>query len=318
MDTSHSTPTFTQLCTCRRRHLRGTVDPNDIIPAPNKVVACLNKQCLEEVYDFIWHSACPSFVQIATLNDISSMKSFFPSYALRRIGLNFDNSTYLEFFGVAELRLHCSRQLTFTMALVRAEPAARVLYDGRLPTLTKLDIKFRSTRYAPWTDPWTRELDAATRRINYWLYFGSFPNLPTRSCLEPCQKKTTEIILALALEYVFHIDQITLEGDVKNSTAKAFDMALREKKQDPRCEPDWPITKVQLFDSGTPRQYVHRVPSKLACANICSAPICYCAVKCFPECSDIDYCTSRGLSPLKSIDSVLDCVRKYIFCREDD
>jgi hypothetical protein len=297
-----------------------TMDPNDIVPAPNQTAAWLNKQLREEVYDFVWHSTRLNFSRINNLNDIVSMKSFIPSYALRRIGLNFDNGTYLAFFGVGELTLHCEMQLTFIMAPVNGEPTACVLYDGRLPNLTKLDIKFHSTRYAPWTDPWSREWGDATGRTHYGLNSRSIPVLP-RQCLSPCQRKTTEIILALALEYVFHIDQVSLEGDVKYSTMKEFERAMREKKQDPHCEPYWSVTRAQIFDSGTPRPYVHRVFSKLACTNICSPPVCHCAVACYPENYLVDYYARysrrRGNLPVESIDKVIDYVREYRFSPED-
>jgi hypothetical protein len=180
------------------------------------------------------------------LRDIAFIRPTLPSYALRRIGLNFSNAQYITFFGARLSLVHINGipglGSRFNLGPAPGNAAADVLNDGRLPSLAHLDIKFQSTRWSPWTDPWI---------VKWRAHVGN-----SMDCWGPCQKTATEIILTLALEYVYHIDEVTLEGDVKYSTQLEFKRALEEKKEKPECEPDWPITKTKLFNQNGWHEYV--------------------------------------------------------------
>lgn len=154
--------------------------------------------------------------------------------------LNFDNVGYLEFFGA---KVESSTQ----MRQLNQEPAPRVLNDGQLPSIARLEIKFQSTRWAHWTDPWTLVTERHIAATN------DDPLVIT----EPCQTMITEIILSLALDYVHHIGEVALGGDIKYSTMNGFYDALKENKGNPDRDPDVVIPKARIFGSENPVEYVH-------------------------------------------------------------
>lgn len=207
--------------------LDGTHSPKEEVQPPNLTLSYLNKEIHIEFMGTLWRSARMSFSEPICLQNVATLRLTLPTFALRRIGLNFRNLEYIQFFGVDVI---ANRQDDITYLLIPSGvAAARILNNGQIPNLGELDIKFRSTRWSP------------------WLGLGAYGLINERDSL--CQRDITETILALALDFIFQIDKVNLEGDVKDITKAEFSRAIKKKKKDPTYEPAWPVKKNDIFDS---------------------------------------------------------------------
>jgi hypothetical protein len=211
------------------RQLEGTHHQNEEVAPPDLTLSYLNKQIHVEFMDMVWRSPRMSFPDPSLLRDVANIKQALPTCALRRIGLNFSNMEYIRFFGV-NVVVHSLAPFTYQW-IPSGVAAAQFLSNGQLPNLAELDIKFRSARWLPWMG-----LRSAAH------FFEP---------LSLCQRDITETILALALDYVYHIDNVSLEGDIKEITKGEFRRALQKKRKDPTYEPDW-VVKItgQIYSHG--------------------------------------------------------------------
>ncbi|KAF2867990.1 hypothetical protein BDV95DRAFT_610411 [Massariosphaeria phaeospora] len=193
--------------------LIGTHDPADEVAAPNTALLRVSKQVKDEYSATIWKQSNRwSFTARRPFLDVLTYGAPLGQH-VTNIGFNFDNYEYLRFFGVE------------VWPPIEATSHAHVLRQANLPTLERLDIKFRTTRWGPLTDPWN------TARFRPWA--KPFP----------CQKLMTEMILTYAMEEVRHIKKVNVEGYLKNSTKAAFTRALEQWKQNPHQPPHWVPSK---------------------------------------------------------------------------
>jgi hypothetical protein len=195
------------------------------------------KQIRVEMLEFLWACTCMKFRFNHDLSGIASIRSALPTYALKHISLNFSNGQYIRFFGVRftvrDYAVTTQDEVTLKIHPLTGEAAATILKDGRLPNLKRLDLEFRATSSLPWTDI-----------IDVEWFRGLRP-----SSLRPCQKAIVIFILTFAFDYVYGIDNITLGGDIKDSTRIDFAEAIEEKKMAPSKEPGWYYTKPRLFNN---------------------------------------------------------------------
>jgi hypothetical protein len=121
----------------------------------------------------------------------------WPQIALTHVGLNFSTFEYLEFF---ELRLH---QPTFQYV----QEMQRLVRT--IPTLTKLDIKFRDPR---------------------WEIWGGYPHFLLRKAALICHRKVVSLILILAIPNLCHIEEVRIEGHATQIQCDLFYRALHKYK----------------------------------------------------------------------------------------
>lgn len=189
--------------------LEGTHDPADEICAPNTAILCLSTQIRKEVLDGVLGSTRKSFEDYDTLAVLVQHVPIFPM-TLKHMGLNLSNKDYLMFFG-AYFSQHGLefRQPQFV--------EARILEKTHFPNLARLDIKFRSTLWEPLDSPCTGLYQ------HEWVI--------KQGAGWSCQKIISVMILSLALEYVYHIKEVNVEGYIKTSIRKAYQNVLKEYKE---------------------------------------------------------------------------------------
>jgi hypothetical protein len=260
--------------------LADTDDPDERVACPDKSMTRLCKQTRREVFECAWRSARVNFPNSLRLYKISLIRPQLPTYALNHLGLNFSNLGYLRFLGGDVEVAPGNRDIIDTHTITRSPPAF-ILIDGRLPNLKKLDIKFRSTRWAQYTNPVT----VAHKKAGLYLVFGR-GNIPGF-----CQKKFTLLILNLLLQYTCHIDEVTIEGDVKHSTLQHFRQALAEKKAQgiPGYHGSFYYARDNYFAQYMDSGYVQAQCLQLreACSNV-NRTFCYCSKPCMPVDSSLN------------------------------
>jgi hypothetical protein len=219
--------------TAPRPELEGTHDQADEVPAPDAALLAINHQIREEALAVVWSYSRGSFASLSVLKDVTRWSpTFLPSNSLKRIGLNLDNYDYFHLFGV---------RVALPMMPEYADPPyAEYLQTAVFPNLKTLDLKFRSTRWGPYDSPWTTTnmrwpLSELVDAEDAWAWDSA------------CQRAVTMMILTLALDYVYKIKEVNVEGYVKHSTKEAFERALKEKKEHPHETPSWPTTKKCVY-----------------------------------------------------------------------
>jgi hypothetical protein len=131
-------------------------------------------------------------------NPLELRKLFaWPQIALTYIGLNFSTFEYLKFF---ELPLH---QPTFQYV----QEMSRLVRT--IPTLTKLDIKFRDPR---------------------WEIWGGYPHFLLRKAALICHRKVVSLILILAIPNLCHIEEVRIEGHATQNQCDLFYQTLHKYK----------------------------------------------------------------------------------------
>lgn len=206
-----------------RNILEGTHNPANEVRPPLADILGLNKQIRDEALEPVWSHSRQSFEHPNALLQVAMMRPLLPAKALTRIALNFDNSTYIKFFGMQVFPWRSP------------DPGVSwILHPDFLPCLQELRILFRYTRWEPLTNPWST--------------FEQLARMPQWQGQSACQKVVSEMILTYALDSARHIPKVLIEGYVKTSTKLRFRDALAELKEDrSKQEADaWTMKKEEI------------------------------------------------------------------------
>lgn len=79
--------------------LDSTYDLSEVVAAPNAAILSLSKNDREEALDAVWMSTRLCFAGPRSLEKMTTAPLSLPTYALKKIGLNFLSLNYIEFFG---------------------------------------------------------------------------------------------------------------------------------------------------------------------------------------------------------------------------
>lgn len=198
--------------------LQGTHDKKDEVPPPNLAVVQLNKQLREEAF------------ATATMNGrlcITAIRRGFGALAyalkadlnlgasIKHLCLNLSNSGYFEQFRIFKFKAIGAIQAN-QVAVHREHSAIQLsghIFKRYFPLLETLDIKFRSTVWAPSDNSFEYQASAG------WT--GSFS----------CQKKVSEMILAVAFKEVMHIKNVNEDGTSRTARRRGSAAAWKTWKK---------------------------------------------------------------------------------------
>ena len=203
------------------------------VPHPDPLLLLVSRQIRDEVLDLAWKFSRMSFcdLEIAWLINPAFL---WPRAQLTHIGLNYTNSNYIAFFGAP------IGPRSTGLSIVDCD----ILSKNSLPNLKRLDIIFRSTRWAPLGDPFLPDEEPALSIRRPWS----------------CQKVLTEWILSFAHGHLKHIPQVRLEGCIKRSTKEKWEAIFRDERNG--IEHAFDLEALQAAASGP-------TPPRCHCTNKC-------------------------------------------------